>query len=367
MMKQKGLQCHPTKTVCIIIGNKKYREEAEKEIKEDPVMFGDFRMNFVESEVYLGDVISSQGLEDSVKLTIEKRSSKVNGAMHEAKAIMEDFRMQAMGGMAGAWDLWETAIVPSLLANCGSWVGIGKQTYHSLNELQLKYLRLIYSCPPSTPLLALRTQAGMMDMENRIAMEKVCLVARIMHTNKEKENLCREVLQVQLAMGWPGIMKEVKEICRAVGLEDVTIKYIHRDKVKEYIQYFDMKCAKEKMEPLEKCRLIRREDCRFVKSYMFEKSLEQSRLEFIWQTQMLDTRTTMKGKYQKNNYTCPHCVEGREQGVLESPVHLLEDCSAYSDLRVGLSPAEVLEDRARFLRAAIARRMKLEDKLKTTV
>ena len=100
---------------------------------------------------------------------------------------------------------------------------------------------------------------------------------------------------------------------------------------------------------------------------MFEKSLEQSRLEFIWQTQMLDTRTTMKGKYQKNNYTCPHCVEGREQGVLESPVHLLEDCSAYSDLRVGLSPAEVLEDRARFLRAAIARRMKLEDKLKTTV
>ena len=68
---------------------------------------------------------------------------------------------------------------------------------------------MINSCPPSTLLIALRTQAGMMKMENRIAVEKVCLVARIMHTNKEKENLCREVLQVQLAMGWPGIVKEV--------------------------------------------------------------------------------------------------------------------------------------------------------------
>ena len=126
-----------------------------------------------------------------------------------------------------------------------------------------------------------------------------------------------------------------------------------------------MKCAKEKMEPLEKCRVIRNEDCRFVKSYMFEKSLEQSRLEFLWQTQMIDTRTTMKGKYQKNKYSCPHCVEGREQGVLDTPVHLLEDCSAYSDLRVGLSPTEVLQDRATFLRSAIARRIKLEDKIRT--
>ena len=175
------------------------------------------------------------------------------------------------------------------------------------------------------------------------------------------------IRQVQLAMGWPGIVSEVKEICRAVGLEDVTTKYIHREKVKEYVQYHDMKCAKEMMEPLEKCRTIRNEDCWFVKPYMFEKSLEQSRLEFLWQTQMVNTRTTMKGKYQKNKYSCPHCVEGREQGVLETPVHLLEDCSAYSDLRVGLNPAEVLQDRATFLRSAIARRIKLEDQLRTNL
>jgi hypothetical protein len=271
-----------------------------------------------------------------------------------------------MGGMAGAWDIWERAIIPSLLANCGSWVGIGKQTYKILNEIQFKYLRMIYSCPPSTPLISLRTQAGMMDMENRVAVEKVCLVARILHTSKHTENLCREVLEMQLAMGWPGICVEVQEICRAVGLEDVTKKYLSREEVKEYIEYFDMKCAKIQMEPLEKCRLLRNEDCRTVKPYMYQKSLEQSRLEFIWQTQMLDSRTTMKRKYPNDQYRCPHCDEGRDQGVLETPEHILSSCTAYSDLRVGRNPEDIIEDWAAFLRAAIARRKQLEDKLKTT-
>ena len=82
--------------------------------------------------------------------------------MTKAKAIIEDFQMQAIGGMAGAWDLWERAILPSLIANSGSWVGIGPKTYKTLNEIQYTYLIIIYSCPPSAPSLALRTQAGMM-------------------------------------------------------------------------------------------------------------------------------------------------------------------------------------------------------------
>ena len=68
------------------------------------------------------------------------------------------------------------------------------------------------------------------------------------------------------------------------------------------MQYFDMKCAKEKMKSLDKCSSIRNKDCRFVQDYMYKKSLEQSRLEFLWQTQMLETRFTMKGKFPKDKY-----------------------------------------------------------------
>ena len=191
------------------------------------------------------------------------------------------------------------------------------------------------------------------------------MVARILHTGKEEENLCREVLQVQMAMGWPGLIKEVQDICKTVGLEDVTQKYLYRQEVKEYIEYYDMKLAKIEMAPLEKCAVIRNRDCRSVQPYMYEKSLEQSRLEFAWETIMLDTRTTMKGKYDKDKYSCPHCRMGQEQGVLETPEHLLSECDVYADLRAGLNVEAVLEDRASFLMKAIKRRKELEAKLRT--
>ena len=100
---------------------------------------------------------------------------------------------------------------------------------------------------------------------------------------------------------------------------------------------------------------------------MYKKSLEQSRLEFLWETRMVDLRTNMKGKYEKDKYSCPHCAEGRDQGVLESPDHFLSECAAYADVRAGLNVEAVLEDRAVFLRKAIKRRKELEIRLKTTL
>ena len=78
-------------------------------------------------------------------------------------------------------------------------------------------------------------------------------MGRILYSGKEKENLCREVLEVQLAMGWLGLTKEVQEICKTVALRNVTEKYLTREEVIEYIKFYDMKCAKDKMRPLEKC------------------------------------------------------------------------------------------------------------------
>ena len=94
---------------------------------------------------------------------------------------------------------------------------------------------------------------------------------------------------------------------------------------------------------------------------MFDKSLQQSKKEFLWDTMMIDTRTTMKCKYKKDKYECPHCVEGR---VLETPSHLLLSCAAYSGLREGSDPEGVLEDRAIFLTRAVGRRKELENKLR---
>ena len=103
---------------------------------------------------------------------------------------------------------------------------------------------------------------------------------------------------------------------------------------------------------------IRHLDCRSMQSYMKDKSLEDSRLQFRWLTNMLDTRTLMPGRYGRRR-TCPHCHDGREGGQEESPSHLLS-CQAYIGLRAGKDPELVRKDRVMYLRKVIQVRNELE-------
>ena len=265
--------------------------------------------------------------------------------MYETKAVMEDYRMQAVGGMSGAWIIWERAICPKLLNNCGTWVGVGKSAIKTLDKLQNDYLRLIYACPPSTPIPALRAMAGMLDMEHRIWLEKVSLVTSVLFCNPEQESYAREMLMEELEQGWTGLALEVQDICKKIGLQDATSKYLRRKEVTEAVSLHSMKIVKEEMTDRAPKKLVdmRKLDCRYEQPYMKNASLHDSRLEFQWQANMLDTRTTMGNKYQHK--WCPHCKEGLEDGMLESPLHMLEVCSAYADLRFGLDPLLIVKAR----------------------
>ena len=71
--------------------------------------------------------------------------------------------MQAVGGFEAALDLFESCIVPSLLANCGTWTQIEKKTVEKLDALQDMYGRVILKVPQSTPKLSIRAWDGLED------------------------------------------------------------------------------------------------------------------------------------------------------------------------------------------------------------
>ena len=220
--------------------------------------------------------------------------------MFKVKALIEDFRLQAITGMEGAWILWERSILPTLMAGCGSWIGVGQKTYEKLDEIQSEYLRMIYSCPPSTPKPSLRSQAGMLSSKHRIWLEKICVVGEIFHKKGEQEeNYAREVLKEQIEQGWEGLTKEVSEICQLAGLPNICEKFIHRKEVLDAMEVHHMKEVKEEMEPLSKMAVLKLKDTRKMQPYMRQKSLANSRMEFLWQTNMIDTRMNMKGKYER--------------------------------------------------------------------
>ena len=55
--------------------------------------------------------------------------------------------MQSLAGLGAAWELWEKALVPSLLSGAGTWIGEIKETENYCNYLQNFYWRLIFSVP----------------------------------------------------------------------------------------------------------------------------------------------------------------------------------------------------------------------------
>ena len=59
-------------------------------------------------------------------LTVEDRKARIKGAAMEIKSLIEDFQMQAMGGLMAAWELWEKALIPSLLSGAGTWTSSGE-------------------------------------------------------------------------------------------------------------------------------------------------------------------------------------------------------------------------------------------------
>ena len=141
----------------------------------DPIKLDSFVTKEKMVDKYLGDLFSSEGLGESILETIKDRAGKVKTAMMDVKGVMEDFRMQAVGGIIGAWDLWNMAIIPSLLANCGTWTELPTKAVEICDGLQNLFIRIMLQVPISTPKVALRVEAGMLGMKHRIWMEKLSL------------------------------------------------------------------------------------------------------------------------------------------------------------------------------------------------
>ena len=158
MLQDKGLQAHPEKTGFIVIGSKQFKEKVQKELRIRPLMFGEFEVKQRDADKYLGQIIHEDGLGRSAEATVEDRIGRIKGATLEIKSIIEDFQMQSMGGLMAAWELWERALVPSLLSGAGTWVGDIWKAVEQCEKLQNFFWRVILTVPESCPKTALRCE-----------------------------------------------------------------------------------------------------------------------------------------------------------------------------------------------------------------
>ena len=179
LLREKQLEAHPTKSGYLIYGSEGFKAKAEHEALEKPVMLGKIVMKENKCEAYLGDILCSRGLEASLEATIQNRAAKTKGSIYELRSLIEDFRMQAVGGTRAANDLYESCIVPSLLANCGTWAGITENEEKLLEEQQNLFCRTLLQIPVSSPKPSLRAALGLLGTKWRVMEAKVQLVQAI--------------------------------------------------------------------------------------------------------------------------------------------------------------------------------------------
>ena len=108
------------------------------------------------------------GLVESVEAYIEERVAKIKGSIYELRALIEDFRMQAVGGVESAIELYESCIIPSLLSDAATWMEIRKEIEYKLDAIEDLFGRVLFQVPQSTPRLATRAALGLQGMRWRV-------------------------------------------------------------------------------------------------------------------------------------------------------------------------------------------------------
>ena len=144
--------------------------------------------------------------------------------------------------------------------------------------------------------------------------------------------LARQIYEEQKRNDWPGLAKEVEEICGIVGLPNANRVDVTKMQVDGAIREHnrlvirsDMILKYKKLDDL-----VEEEDG-MLKDYMRTKNISESRVLFRIRTKMLDLKDNMKGRYSKDDLNCSACNEDK----IESQAHVIA-CTGYADLRAGL-------------------------------
>ena len=142
IVKSLNLSLNQDKTVCLVMGTHKLKVKVKPELEVQPLMCGEFETELKNQFKWLGQILSSGGLADSVSCTVAAREGKIRGACIKITQIVNNWRAKLVGGFETALLLWEICCIPSLLHGAGTWTEISTATEKKLNQIQCWFVKL---------------------------------------------------------------------------------------------------------------------------------------------------------------------------------------------------------------------------------
>ena len=161
-------------------------------------------------------------------------------------------------------------------------------------------------------------------------------------------------------MGWPGLGKEVSEICEKVGLPDLNDVDMPKQDIRKAINNHHWRAVREKIESSKKIIDLVSDDFAEAQKYFHDRSVENGRLAFRIRTQMVDEiPANFKNKYKKEeDLICQFC----QQKETFDQSHTLV-CPAWEDQRTGLNLKKI-DDLVKFFQRMLSEKGKIEKEKK---
>jgi hypothetical protein len=227
----------------------------------------------------------------------------------EVKSIIEAYEMKAMGGLVAAWELWERALLPSLLSGAGTWLGRIEETVKLCNSIQYFYWRLVLNVPESCPKLALLCESNSIDMKFHIWNAKCQLLVRIKRL--EEEALAKQVYKQAEDSGWPGLGEEVRSICEQIQIPDINKYEVQKQEIHDAIFEAHYSSMISQFSTSKKLQDIKDDNFRQMQEYFKDKNLSNARLKFKIRSKMVDRipgNFKNRYKYSEEGLNCTDCM-----------------------------------------------------------
>ena len=189
-MKRMQLDLNISKCSSVIFQNKRSDKIRENINQLKSIKIGNEQIMVKDKDEYLGDFIHEGGLGKSAETTINHRYGRIFSSMMEVSAILDDFRIDTIGGMVAGLEIYELALLPSLLNNSDIWIDLTEESSSKLENLQNVMFRNLFGVPASTPIPLL--DVGCLKMKERIHKKKLNFLYHL--RTMESESLASAIL-----------------------------------------------------------------------------------------------------------------------------------------------------------------------------
>ena len=318
------MEAHPEKSGLLVFG--RAREKLKAEITATPTEVQGFTMGFKETETYLGMQFVEKGASESITQTLLTRRVKCMTKSAELVKLLEDDRVQAVGWLVTAVNVFNAVIVSTLLYGCGSWTNMTKGQEDLVEAIQRQCLVTVLGITPKCSYRTLLYVTGILPAMDIVKKTKTTFVNDLFHV--KGKGICKEVLEKEYEIGKvKGLIQEVKEICTELDIEDVSETYVRPKFIKERIEGWS-KCKtlveslSSKSAPYHHLRTERQQ-----REY-FTYTKEKAKLALAYDVGCLNLRANRKAESMKKFGSISCLVPGCTG--LDTLDHVMYQCQGYS-------------------------------------